>query len=491
MGDPAGDSLQGNETFRSALRTHLIEIQQSEGAMSHLFTLWEFQPLRSQTFLLSIAAVLTLACAQGPALAAEEAGAVLVPAVDHHQHLLSPAGAKRDDDPPLPAVDLPGDLARLLRAREKGWNDKAALAGLYTEDSVLLDDREHGWIKGREAVAGYSSGRFARAYQVMPIAYAVEGSVGSISAYFTRGEGESLKRFGSVHLSLKKGGDGAWRIAAETPVFPGPAVREPLDARQLVAYLDEAGIRRAVVLSVAYWYGSPLGKPVEDEYTKVRAENDWTVAQVAQFPDRLVAFCSFNPLKDYALQEIDRCARDLHVKGLKLHFGNSGVDVKNPEHVEKLRRVFRAANERRLAIVAHLWTLDESYGRKDAEAFLSQILPEAPDVVVQIAHMAGGGPGWTDSALEVYADAVAAGDPRTRNLYFDIATVADSQSGEDLKLLAKRIRQIGPRRILYGSDAAFGGRSTPRQEWGTFRGMVPLTEAELQTIAGNVAPYLK
>jgi len=47
-----------------------------------------------------------------------------------------------------------------------------------------------------------------------------------------------------------------------------------LAARDLVALLDSAGIRRAVILSVAYMYGSP-SRTVEDEYVKVRAENDW------------------------------------------------------------------------------------------------------------------------------------------------------------------------------------------------------------------------
>lgn len=48
-----------------------------------------------------------------------------------------------------------------------------------------------------------------------------------------------------------------------------------LTARDLVAHLDSAGIRHALVLSVAYMYGSPA-RTVEDEYAKVRAENDWT-----------------------------------------------------------------------------------------------------------------------------------------------------------------------------------------------------------------------
>jgi len=42
------------------------------------------------------------------------------------------------------------------------------------------------------------------------------------------------------------------------------------------------------------------------------------------------------------VDEIARCARGGRFKGLKLHFGNSRVDVLNNEHVDNLRRVFRA-----------------------------------------------------------------------------------------------------------------------------------------------------
>ena len=60
-----------------------------------------------------------------------------------------------------------------------------------------------------------------------------------------------------------------------------------LDARRLVGMLDEAGIRKAVVLSDAFmWFDSFRDKaaPDGDVLPKVRAENDWTAAQVAQFP---------------------------------------------------------------------------------------------------------------------------------------------------------------------------------------------------------------
>ena len=107
---------------------------------------------------------------------------------------------------------------------------------------------------------------------------------------------------------------------------------------------------------------------------------------------------------------------------------------------------------------------------------------------MQIAHFAGGGPGYSDEALEVYAKAIAAGDPRTKNLYFDFATVADGQSKEVLQKFAERIRQIGLPRVLYGTDLA---PPTARQSWLTFRTTVPLTDEEFKTIAGNVAPYFR
>lgn len=411
------------------------------------------------------------------------------PVADHHNHLMSPTAVKLVNDPPLPEIELPAELAGLLRAKEKGWNDKAALEKLYMEDSLIFDFRETRWIKGRDEVADYMSKNFARPFRITPIAYGVEGSAGHIAVYFTRGEGDAARHFGQALLSLEKGADGAWRIAAEYPTFPGPQLREPSTAEQLVAQLDEAGIKRGAVLSSAYWHGSPLMRKIGgDEYENVKAENDWTVREVSRVPDRLVAFCSFSPLKDYALQEIERCAKLPHVKGFKMHFGNSGVEVLNPEHAEKARRVFAAINERRLGIVVHLWTLEKDYGRKHAEAFLNKILPAAPDIPVQIAHFAGGGPGYTDEALEVYAEAIAAGDPRTKNLYFDFATVADGQSKEVLQKLAERIRQIGPRRVLYGTDL---GPPSPRQSWMNFRMTVPLTDEEFKTIAGNVAPYFR
>ncbi len=273
---------------------------------------------------------------------------------------------------------------------------------------------------------------------------------------------------------------------------PPPGRTDPMTAADLIADLDSAGIRRALVLSVAYQAGNPNRPPVENEYGKVRAENDRTSREVSHFPGRLRGFCGFNPLKDYALVELERCSRDpqLHF-GIKLHFGNSDVDLDNPEHVGQLRRIFAAANRHRMAIVVHMHssvTRKRPYGAKEARVFLEEVLPAAGNAPVQIAHLAGAG-GYddptVDEALSVFVNAIARNDRRMKHVYFDASAVAGMGNWEGkADLIARRIRELGIRRVLYGSDGP------PREFLAAFR-KLPLTEAEFHTIETNIAPYLK
>lgn len=423
--------------------------------------------------------------------AAEKKPDRLVARVDYHQHLVSPAGAELRNrlNLPVPVVELPPDLARLLRERAERWNDKTALADLYTEDGLAFDPYSPGWVRGRAAVAAHLSDVFARPFRLTPLAFASAGSSGHIAGYFTRGDGPSLRHIGSFYLGLARGGDGVWRIAVERNTFPGPPMQEVITGERLVALLDAAGIERAVVLSSSAGFDMPQVARGTDAYANVRAENDWTAQEVARFPDRLVAFFSLNPLADYALKELDRCAENPHFKGLKLQIDASEMDYKNPEHVAKLRRVFAASNRHRLPITIHVRPLGD-YGREQAEIFLNQILPAAPDVPVQIAHLWGGG-AFSEPALAAFAEAVSSGHPATKNLYFDISDAALVAGGseETLRTIAQRIRQIGVKRILYGSDAA-GTHPPPHEAWAMFRKDIPLTEEEFRIIADNVLPYL-
>jgi predicted TIM-barrel fold metal-dependent hydrolase len=120
--------------------------------------------------------------------------------------------------------------------------------------------------------------------------------------------------------------------------------------------------------------------------------------------------------------------------------------------------------------------------------FLNDVLPSAPDVTIQIAHLAGAG-GYDDPAIDealaVFVDALARNDARVRHVFIEVSGVSGLGRSRDRDpLVAARIRQIGLGRILYGSDGP------PKTAWTAFT-QLPLTADEIATIASNVAPYMR
>jgi hypothetical protein len=121
-------------------------------------------------------------------------------------------------------------------------------------------------------------------------------------------------------------------------------------------------------------------------------------------------------------------------------------------------------------------------------------MSHAPRSVIQVAHLAGAG-GYddplVDEAMGAFIQAIRKGDPRVANLYFDVSGVVGIGHWQRRAgLIAQRIREVGEKRILFGSDGFGGGNLAPREAWEAFK-TLPLTAAEIKTIEGNVAPYLK
>src|SRR3954452_9218207 len=100
----------------------------------------------------------------------------------------------------------------------------------------------------------------------------------------------ALLLFGALPVRSQRPNDYHQHLLSPAAAKLGSLPR-PVTAGDLIALLDAAGVHRALVLSLAYQFGNPNRPPVEDEYARVKAENDWTAQQVSQFPDRLRAFC--------------------------------------------------------------------------------------------------------------------------------------------------------------------------------------------------------
>src|SRR6201997_4156590 len=114
-----------------------------------------------------------------------------------------------------------------------------------------------------------------------------------------------------------------------------------------------------------------------------------------------------------------------------------------------------------MAIVVHMRpsvTRRRPYGANQARIFLNEVLPAAPDVAMQIAHLAGAG-GYddllVDQALAVFTDAVANQDRRMAHVYFEASGVAGlGKWGDKASLIARRSRHLGARRSLGCISAA-------------------------------------
>jgi predicted TIM-barrel fold metal-dependent hydrolase len=277
-----------------------------------------------------------------------------------------------------------------------------------------------------------------------------------------------------------------------SPAFSPIVKLPPRDGRALLAELDAAGIRKAVVLSVAYSFADER-KKLQDPDRLSREENDWTSTQIAASGGRLIGFCSANPLRPVALEELQRCLRLPGMKGIKLHFGNGGVSLRNPAHAERIAEVFALAERLRVPVLVHMRARGGlNYGAEDAQILLDKIVPVAPSIEIVVAHFGGSGPGYdaqSDEVMSVFGNAAERKDPRLRNLYFDVATiVAAETTPEEAALVARRVRQVGSARVLYGSDLSPPGGSI-RAGWEIFRTRVPLTAAEFRTIAGNLTRF--
>ena len=279
-----------------------------------------------------------------------------------------------------------------------------------------------------------------------------------------------------------------------SPAWAPIAKMPPRDGATLLAEMDRAGVRQAVVLSTGYSYADER-KKLPDPDGLTRAENDWTSAQVAAARGRLIGFCSANPLREAALAELERCLNLPGMRGIKQHVGNAGVSFRDPAQVAQLAQVFALAQRRRVPVLVHMRPRGGSdYGAQDVTTFFDRLVAAAPGVPIIVAHLGASSPNYpaqNDEIMAAFAAAAARRDPRVANLYFDpAANVTEQTTAAQGALIARRMREIGVGKFVYGSDLSAPGGSIGAG-WQIFRTKVPQTPAEFALIARQRLPFTR
>ena len=128
--------------------------------------------------------------------------------------LRAQGGEAAPGDAPLPSVELPPELDRVLRDYERLWEagDAEGLAALFTPGGHVRADP--GWVRGRDRIAD----RYTIAggdLQLRAIDWATDGDTGWIVGAYGYAVGDPPVDGGSFLLALRRGEDGRWLIAAD------------------------------------------------------------------------------------------------------------------------------------------------------------------------------------------------------------------------------------------------------------------------------------
>jgi uncharacterized protein len=234
-------------------------------------------------------------------------------------------------------------------------------------------------------------------------------------------------------------------LDAHTHVDESPALGWMDPPEMLIPLLDEAGIRRAVIMA---YRDAPAPHLEAFEYVAAAAE---------RYPDRLWAFVRLNPRQPTEAERLLRYAiRERGFKGLKLH----PVSFALPPGHALVVDLIRAAGQLHVPVLFH--------SGDDGQSTPLEIAPAAaacPEATIILGHM--GGYFHTADAIDV---------ARTYpNMYLETSAMPYPWRIRDA------VRAIGPDRVLFGSD---GPGCQPALELDKVR-RAGLAEADLELVLGG------
>jgi predicted TIM-barrel fold metal-dependent hydrolase len=193
-------------------------------------------------------------------------------------------------------------------------------------------------------------------------------------------------------------------------------------AADMVHVMDLCGIRRTV-LSATISFNADFV-----------AGNDMMLEAVASYGGRLYGACAVNGnYPDVSAAELERCFARPGVVIVKVHPWYTKCALDDP----RMSGIYAFAAKRGLAILAHTWLDGDPYGSMDLFAAMARRHPRIRWIM---GH--SGGPEGSRRAVEIARE--------VPNVFLDIAL-----SMCPARQIEYFVEEIGPERILFGTDNPF------------------------------------
>lgn len=221
-----------------------------------------------------------------------------------------------------------------------------------------------------------------------------------------------------------------WDLHCHLSGVPGATPEERLG--RLIRIADRLGIQRLCVFMGMEWSYDPSPE-------RLRFDNDQVLRAIRHHPDRAFGFVYLNPKHvDASLGELDRCVRDGPMVGVKLW-------VAERCNAPSLDPILHRAAELQAVVFQHTWMkITGNLPGESTPADLAELAGRHPGATIICGHTGGD---WERGIPTVRPH---------RNVHVDLGG-GDPVAG----ITELAVRELGPERVLYGSDA--GGRSFASQ----------------------------
>ncbi len=254
--------------------------------------------------------------------------------------------------------------------------------------------------------------------------------------------------------------------------------------------LKKTAVKRIDLISMAHVYSSEEFGGFKNERELVEKENSYVAAARDKHPKKVKAYCSVDPLRDYALEELDRCRTQLRMNGIKIHHNANQVYLTVPAHLAKVRQIFEFAAKHKMPILLHFDNSHRRFGKPDVDLLTASILNDLKPVKLRIAHFgtSGGFNARTKAFIDAFLDQFNTNAKlKKHKIAFDISAVGLDKDSEGVSKLtdiewtelAVYVRKIGFDRIAFATDYPL---YTPKEYAEILQTRLKLTPVEMGSL---------
>ncbi len=259
-----------------------------------------------------------------------------------------------------------------------------------------------------------------------------------------------------------------------------PKLMDP-DGSKSIKRMDEAGIEISALFPVDAGLVWGDGKIGIEEY------NEWMADIAKRYPGRFIFFYGIDPRRKNAIKMFEKSITNLNAKGLKL-YPLSGFYLDD----KVVYPFYSVCQEADLPVLTHLGPQTSIFKVKCGTPLrMKQVLIDFPKLKIIGAHL----------AEELWPDLLAIGK-EFPNVYADISghqLDTKEKSTHFAHVLRRFLNEMGPDRIMWGTDAPFFEPIVSAKEWLELIKSLPevskntdkITEAEVEAVLdGNARKLL-